>query len=293
IPLACISLSSSCPIGPSSRRSAVAESWNRNGRSSAWMRGKKDSRKPVVCMARSTIPVVSPETILTSLPSWPPANTRILTDPPVRSSTSLPKCVAISCDGWMGVSGWASLSTTGCPAARAGRAPKLRTAAPALAAAAIPNPRVINFLRFKSFIFLLLRVGLRVEFSYADRGPSAPTSAPSRRLRLRFPAARLETKKCSRIVDQDALARFLVRRPIAEQVVEVGRVRHLALEHGMRPVAAPEETIRPRLYQRAREREQTWVGRSLVRLAVGARKLDPATPAAEEAQQRLERRLPD
>src|SRR5215831_19679223 len=112
MPLAGMSPRSPWPIGPSSRVSAVFASRNRNGRSSTWMRGKNDSRNPVVWNAMSTMPVCMPDTMLTSLPSWPPENTWMRTAPPVLAATISENFVATAWVGCSGVSGWPSLRVT-------------------------------------------------------------------------------------------------------------------------------------------------------------------------------------
>src|ERR1700722_1433113 len=135
MPFAGMSASSCCPIGPSSRLSAVLASRNRNGRSSTCTRGKNDSRNPVVWNAMSTMPVCMPDTMLTSLPSWPPANTWIFTAPPVFAATSSENLVAIACVGCRLVSGWPSLRVTvACAKARPGRPIAGIARAPAAAA---------------------------------------------------------------------------------------------------------------------------------------------------------------
>src|SRR5882672_11082931 len=112
MPFAGMSPSRVWPIGPSSRVSAVFASRNRNGRSRTWMRGKNDSKNPVVWNAMSTMPVCLPDTILTSLPSWPPENTWMRTAPPVLAATSSENFVATAWVGCSGVSGWPSLRVT-------------------------------------------------------------------------------------------------------------------------------------------------------------------------------------
>src|SRR4051812_22778076 len=58
---------------------------------------------------------------------------------------------------------------------------------------------------------------------------------------------RSEPVELGRVVDEDAVARPLVGDPLGEEVEEVAVVRHRHLEPDMRPVAAPEEAVGPRL----------------------------------------------
>src|SRR5215468_11360297 len=92
MPLAGMSPRSAWPIGPSNKVSAVFASRNRN--------------------AMSTMPVCIPDTMLTSLPSWPPENTWMRTAPPVLAATISENFVATVWVGCSGVSGWPSLRVT-------------------------------------------------------------------------------------------------------------------------------------------------------------------------------------
>src|SRR4051794_38451309 len=57
----------------------------------------------------------------------------------------------------------------------------------------------------------------------------------------------LEAVEPRRVVDEDAVARRLVRDPLGEETQQVAVVRHRHLEPDMRPVAAPEQPVGPRL----------------------------------------------
>ena len=86
----------------------------------------------------------------------------------------------------------------------------------------------------------------------------------------------LEPIKFSRVVDQDAVARRLVRDVSLQQVHQIAVVDHpvLAVED-VRPVGAPDGAGRRRLGERAAERDDVVIGRAGVGDAVAVRQLDP------------------
>src|SRR6266481_6020994 len=161
MPFAGMSPRSPWPIGPSKRASAVLASRKRKGRSSTWMRGKNDSRNPVVWNAMSTMPVCMPDTILTSLPSWPPENTWMRIAPPGLAATSSENFVATAWVGCSGVSGW----------------PSLRVTAPW--AKARPDREIAGMARPAAAIVARVRSALRAMFEVMDVSPAFPAAAGS------------------------------------------------------------------------------------------------------------------
>src|SRR5262252_7513830 len=126
------------------------------------------------------------------------------------------------------------------------------------------------------------------------RQPRATLPTPARRRNPTVQNARRadapllsKSIELCRVGDQNTLAHSRVRRPGVKQLEQMSSIRHLAFHPGMRPVAAPYQSLRIGTQQRLVERTGVLViGRTLAQ-AVGARHLDPAFAVADEAKQVL------
>ena len=85
-----------------------------------------------------------------------------------------------------------------------------------------------------------------------------------------------ESIKRRRIVDEHPFPNLGIGRPVGEQVTKVAVVGHWLGDHDMRPVGAPEHTIRRRFDERPREVDDVAVGQAARGYAVRRGKLDPA-----------------
>ena len=87
---------------------------------------------------------------------------------------------------------------------------------------------------------------------------------------------------------------LLIRRPAHEQVDEMPVVRHhLAGDLRVRPVGAPDQPFRIGAHERGVEGLRIRVIQELPGQAIGRRQLGVDRPLADQAQQRLERRIVD
>src|SRR6266545_3290631 len=95
-------------------------------------------------------------------------------------------------------------------------------------------------------------------------------------------SSRAESVERFGIPDENTIARRLVRRPRCEQIEQHGVIGRF-LWTGMRPVAAPHETLGRSLYEGLRGRGRIVItGRPDTRIHICARNLDPGAGSIEQ-----------